>query len=135
MPVPVPVEPESIAPTPTQIPAPAARPGLRGGRRAGVGRGLYTALLDLLSAQGYANAFAGVALPNDASVGLHEATGFDLVGVYRSVGYKLGTWWDVAWWQRRLGTAAVPPPPIALVEVHTDRVDRALTDGAAQINY
>jgi len=106
-----------------------------GTRRAGVGRGLYTALLDLLSAQGYANAFAGVALPNDASVGLHEATGFDLVGVYRSVGYKLGTWWDVAWWQRRLGTAAVPPPPIALVEVHPDRVDRALTDGAAQINY
>lgn len=103
-----------------------------GTRRAGVGRGLYTALLDLLAAQGYANAFAGIALPNDASIGLHRATGFELVGVYRSVGYKLGSWWDVAWWQRRLRTTRTPPPPVPLTEIDTDRLDRALAAGASQ---
>jgi L-amino acid N-acyltransferase YncA len=102
-------------------------------RRSGVGRGLYTALLDLLTAQGYANAFAGIALPNDASVGLHRATGFQPVGVYRSVGYKLGTWWDVAWWQCRLPTSERPQPPAALVEIEPERLDHALTAGAAQI--
>lgn len=105
-----------------------------GTRRSGVGRGLYTALLDLLTAQGYANAFAGIALPNDASIGLHQATGFEPVGVYTSVGYKLGTWWDVAWWQRRLRMAQTPPPPVALVEIATHRLDRALAAGASQIH-
>lgn len=104
-------------------------------RRSGIGRGLYTALLDLLSAQGYANAFAGIALPNDPSIGLHQATGFEPVGVYRSVGYKLGTWWDVSWWQRRLPVAQTPqPPPVALVQIDADRVGRALTTGASQIH-
>lgn len=100
-------------------------------RRAGVARGLYTALLDLLTQQGYANAFAGIALPNDASVGLHRAFGFRLVGVYESVGYKLGDWWDVAWWQRRLPVAPAPPPPTALAELDADRVTAALAGGAA----
>lgn len=105
-----------------------------GTRRAGIGRGLYTALLELLTVQGYANAFAGIALPNDASIGLHRAAGFEPVGVYRSVGYKLGTWWDVAWWQRRLPAAAsTPPPPVALVEVDGRRLDHALAAGASRI--
>jgi len=68
-------------------------------RREGVGRRLYTSLLALLRLQGFANAFAGVALQNDASVGLHEAMGFQPVGVYRKVGFKLGRWIDVGWWQ------------------------------------
>jgi L-amino acid N-acyltransferase YncA len=66
--------------------------------RRGVGRALYTSLLRLLSAQGYYTAYAGITLPNAASVGLHEAMGFTPVGVYRSVGYKLGGWHDVGWW-------------------------------------
>ena len=47
-------------------------------------------------------AFAGIALPNDASIGLHEAVGFTPVGIYRQVGWKLGAWRDVGWWQRLL---------------------------------
>jgi phosphinothricin acetyltransferase len=46
---------------------------------------------------------AGITLPNDASVGIHEALGFEPVGVYRNVGYKNGQWWDVGWWQLDLG--------------------------------
>ena len=68
-------------------------------RRSGVARGLYTSLLAILTAQGFANAFAGIALPNPASVALHEALGFQPIGVYRNVGFKLGAWRDVGWWQ------------------------------------
>lgn len=69
--------------------------------RQGLGRALYGALLPLL-AKKYHAAFAGIALPNDASIGLHEAMGFTPVGVYREVGWKMGGWRDVGWWQRLL---------------------------------
>jgi phosphinothricin acetyltransferase len=71
-------------------------------RRRGVGRGLYESLFAILAAQGYFNAYAGIALPNPASVALHESIGFERIGVYRGVGYKLGRWCDVGWWQRSL---------------------------------
>lgn len=67
-------------------------------RRRGYARRLYTALLALLRQQGYYTAFAGIALPNAASIGLHEALGFKLVGVFQKPGYKLGAWRDVGWW-------------------------------------
>ena len=72
------------------------------GRGRGVARGLYTALLGMLLDLGYYSALAGIALPNPASVALHEAMGFQPIGVYRNIGYKLGAWHDVGWWQREL---------------------------------
>jgi phosphinothricin acetyltransferase len=69
--------------------------------RRGVGRALYGELLPLL-AEKYHAAVAGIALPNDASIGLHRAMGFTPVGVYHEVGWKMGGWRDVGWWQRRL---------------------------------
>jgi phosphinothricin acetyltransferase len=71
-------------------------------RRAGVGRALYGALLPILAGRGFHAAFAGIALPNPGSIALHEALGFSHVGVYREVGFKLGRWHDVGWWQRLL---------------------------------
>jgi L-amino acid N-acyltransferase YncA len=76
---------------------------------AGVGRRVYGALFRVLALQGYRRAFAGIALPNPASVGLHEAMGFTPVGTYENVGWKLGAWHDVGWWQRDVGDAAAPP--------------------------
>lgn len=70
--------------------------------RQGMGRALYTALLPMLQGKGLHAAFAGIALPNAGSVGLHEAMGFSPVGIYREVGWKLGAWRDVGWWQRLL---------------------------------
>jgi L-amino acid N-acyltransferase YncA len=67
----------------------------------GIGRALYDALLPLL-AKRYHAAFAGIALPNPASIALHEAVGFTPIGIYREVGWKLGGWRDVGWWQRLL---------------------------------
>lgn len=72
--------------------------------RRGHGRDIYTALLNLLAVQGYINAYAGIALPNAASVGLHEAMGFTKVGIFRRVGFKNGAWWDVGWWHCLLAT-------------------------------
>jgi phosphinothricin acetyltransferase len=71
-------------------------------RRAGVGRALYSQLLARLAQRGYHMACAGIALPNDASVGLHESLGFVPVGVYRRIGWKAGAWRDVGWWQLEL---------------------------------
>jgi L-amino acid N-acyltransferase YncA len=73
-----------------------------GYRRRGIGRGLYESLFGILAAQGYFNAYAGIALPNPGSVALHESMGFEAIGVYRRVGYKLDRWCDVGWWQRSL---------------------------------
>ena len=70
--------------------------------RRGIGRALYAVLFPLLSEKGSHAAFAGIALPNEGSVGLHEAMGFTPVGIYREVGWKMGGWRDVGWWQRLL---------------------------------
>ena len=87
-------------------------------RRRHVGRGLYTALFAILAEQGYFNAFAGIALPNPASVSLHESMGFEPIGVYRRVGFKLDRWHDVGWWQLILKQhEASPGAPLDLATV------------------
>ena len=78
-------------------------------RRTGIGRALYHSLFAILRLQGYYNAYAGIALPNPGSVGLHEALGFVPAGVFRHVGYKLGEWHDVGYWQLGLQTMSSSP--------------------------
>lgn len=80
-----------------------------GRRRSGAGRALYEALFARLAERGYRTLVAGTTLPNDASVGLHRAMGFEPVGTYRRIGWKHGAWHDVAWTQRRLVPADGPP--------------------------
>jgi phosphinothricin acetyltransferase len=75
----------------------------------GIGRALYARLLALLERQGFAQAIAAISLPNEPSVRLHEALGFQPAGVYRQVGWKCGGWHDVGLWQRALAPAAIPP--------------------------
>ncbi len=82
-----------------------------GHRRRGHGRRLYEALLARLHERGLRVACAGITLPNEASVALHEALGFEPVGVYRAIGWKLGAWRDVGWWQLELSPGAEDPPP------------------------
>jgi phosphinothricin acetyltransferase len=80
-----------------------------GRRRTGGGRMLYEALLARLAERGYRTAVAGMTVPNDASEGLHKAMGFEPVGTYRRIGWKLGRWHDVAWVQRELTWGDDPP--------------------------
>lgn len=84
-------------------------------RRKGGGRGLYESLFAILDLQGFVNAYAGIALPNEASVTLHESLGFEPVGVYEEVGYKHGAWRDVGWWQLAISERIDDPePPIGV---------------------
>jgi phosphinothricin acetyltransferase len=80
-----------------------------GRRRTGGGRLLYQALLERLAQRGFRMALAGMTLPNEASVGLHRAMGFESAGIYRRIGFKDGEWHDVAWMQRPLADGADPP--------------------------
>ena len=75
----------------------------------GIGRQLLAAHLDVLEQQGFVTAIAGIALPNDASIALHEKLGFTLSGVERGVGFKLGQWFDVGRWQRDLAPRTSEP--------------------------
>ena len=71
-------------------------------KQSGVGKKLYGELLPELRRQGFHAAFAGIALPNPGSIGLHESVGFTPVGIYREVGFKFGQFHDVGWWQQVL---------------------------------
>jgi L-amino acid N-acyltransferase YncA len=79
--------------------------------RRGIARALETALLAGLRLQGFRTALAVIALPNPASVALHEDLGFTPVGVFRAAGYKLGRWHDVGWWELALGDRTLGPKP------------------------
>lgn len=74
----------------------------RGLEGQGIGPVLYDALFPLLAEHGMHAAYAGIALPNEASEALHKAVGFEKIGVYKEVGWKFDAWRDVAWWQRIL---------------------------------
>lgn len=80
-------------------------------RGQGLGKALYAQLFAQLVELGFCRAYAGVALPNPASVALHESVGFRGLGVYERVGFKFGAWRDVAWFQRDLQPDRVDPPP------------------------
>jgi len=86
--------------------------------RGGVGRVLYEALFELLRRQRLHSAVAGITLPNDPSIGLHRALGFEHAGTYRAIGWKAGEWRDVAWWQLALSpdgdneSEGPPPEPL-----------------------
>lgn len=105
-------------------------------QRHGVARGLYESLFRALTLQGYYNLYAGITLPNASSVGLHEAMGFEPVGVYENVGYKHGEWRDVGWWARSLRSHEPDPdPPQPVIEVRETREwDDALSTGLSAIS-
>jgi L-amino acid N-acyltransferase YncA len=102
-------------------------------QRRGAGRALYATLFDLLRHLGYYRAVAGITLPNPASVGLHEAMGFALVGVYRDIGYKLGAWRDVGWYEAEIQPlVAEPQEPRAIAVLSGSQAWRdAIASGLA----
>jgi L-amino acid N-acyltransferase YncA len=85
----------------------------------GIAQALYTSLFAALRLQGFSNAIAAIALPNLPSARLHEKLGFEPVGIFDSVGYKMGRWHDVGWWHLKLQDNPpnpVPPQPISALE-------------------
>ncbi|PKN78377.1 MAG: GNAT family N-acetyltransferase [Chloroflexi bacterium HGW-Chloroflexi-9] len=106
-------------------------------RGTGVGRALYEGLIAALRAAGYRQAYAGIALPNEASVALHERVGFTHMGTFERAGYKMGDWRSVGWWQLLLPVppAGEPPPPTrGITEViDTTEVQDALRAALAHL--
>jgi L-amino acid N-acyltransferase YncA len=87
-------------------------------KRRGIGTALYRALMQICQSLGYYRAFAGITLPNEASVRLHEKIGFRAIGVYRRVGFKLGRWHDVGWWSLDLLSQVDDPrEPRSIAEI------------------
>ncbi len=85
----------------------------------GLGQQLYSVLFKIMHLQGYYKCYAGIALPNDKSVKLHEAFGFTCLGIYANVGYKNGSWHDVGWWEKTLQhPASTPSPPLPLARLN-----------------
>lgn len=102
------------------------------GRR--LGTALYTALFEILEAQGFVNLFAGIALPNRGSVALHEGLGFVPIGRFPSIGWKAGRWWDTGWYHRQIGElAAAPEAPVPFPELSDGVVADALARGVTEL--
>jgi L-amino acid N-acyltransferase YncA len=103
--------------------------------RRNVGRALYTTLFSLLREQGLFQAYAGITLPNPASVGLHEAVGFEKIAVFQNVGYKLGRWLDVGWWRLQLMPPVENPrEPRRFSDIRdTPAFDAALAEGVQNL--
>ncbi|MGE3962254.1 MAG: arsinothricin resistance N-acetyltransferase ArsN1 family B [Dehalococcoidia bacterium] len=97
----------------------------------GAGRALYGALIPALELLGHRQLYAGIALPNGASVALHERMGFTHLGTYERVGWKLGQWHPVGWWQLLLeAPEGEPAAPVPVGRVAgTDRFEEALARG------
>lgn len=101
--------------------------------RRGVGRQLYDELLSHLRRQGFVNVYAGITLPNPASVRLHESIGMRRIGVYEGVGYKFGEWLPVAWYGMRINEPSDPPAePIPFSELSERRRERTSSSPAGR---
>lgn len=71
-------------------------------RGKGIGSLLYDALEEDLTARGFMNFLACIALPNPASLALHKKKGYEQVAHFKNVGYKFDTWHDIVWLQKSL---------------------------------
>lgn len=90
-------------------------------KRAGVAKALYTTLIEILKRQGFRNAYAVINLPNDHSVSFHESCGFAYFASFERVGYKLGKWKNVGWWQLQLNHFTDEPiSPVKFSDLEKD---------------
>ena len=93
----------------------------------GVARALYAALFEILKLQGYVNAYAVITLPNERSVAFHEKFGFYYFTTYKKVGYKLGQWHDVGWWQYDVKPHETDPKdPVKFSQLNKSAIDTIL---------
>jgi phosphinothricin acetyltransferase len=92
--------------------------------RKGIASDLYAKLFTILKAQGFTTVYAVINLPNDPSVALHESMGFRYFATYEKVGYKLGKWKNVGWWQLQLNEYVNEPiPPFKFSEIDADLIN------------
>jgi L-amino acid N-acyltransferase YncA len=102
----------------------------------GIGRILYKTLFEILKLQGYYNVFAGVALPNQKSIGFHQAMSFEEIGIFKKVGYKHGNWHDTHWFQLSLNEYKPNPTTPQLFKdiVQTNEFVNIMNSANTQLN-
>ncbi len=90
---------------------------------------LYNALFKLLKHQGFVNVYAGITLPNDRSVAFHKGYGFSWLTDYNNIGYKMGKWNTVSWWQKQINEyLPEPSAPIAFSNLDLSIIDEVLNE-------
>jgi len=99
-----------------------------------IGKTLYTALIEILKQQGYRNVYAVINLPNDKSVQFHESCGFTYFATYEKVGYKLGKWKNVGWWQLVINEFGMEPDaPIKFSELNKESLPDIFSNATSGI--
>lgn len=100
--------------------------------RYGIANALYTALFDILKIQGYVNCYAVITLPNDKSTSFHEKFGFRYFTTFKNIGYKLGQWHDVGWWQYDINPhKKEPQEPVKFSEMNESLIGSILRRSSA----
>jgi len=95
----------------------------------GIAGKLYSALFDILKKQGFRTVYAVINLPNDKSVKFHEKCGFHYFATYEKVGYKLGKWKNVGWWQLSINEYTdQPQPPIKFSQLDKEFLPLLLSE-------
>lgn len=102
-------------------------------QRMGIGTALYQALIGLLKMQGYCNVSVRIQIPNEKSVALHRAFGFEEAGIMRSIGNKFGRWLDMLSMTKQIGEyVPSPQPPIAVTALDRNKIRLLLSECAQQ---
>ncbi len=92
----------------------------------GIGQRLYAALVDILRLQGVCSVVAAITVPNEKSIALHEKMGFRCVGEMKRVGFKLGTWHDMAWYEKQIKCTDPPLAVIPFGELDGEKINEIL---------
>jgi L-amino acid N-acyltransferase YncA len=104
--------------------------------RANIGKALYGALIDILRRQGFRNVYAVINLPNDRSVRFHESCGFTWFATYEKVGYKLGRWKNVGWWQLIINEYIdEPPAPVKFGDLNKNFLEELFAEKSKLIGF
>lgn len=95
-----------------------------------LGHTLYSALMDLLTLQGYYTVYGVISLPNDSSLALHNQLGFIMEGIQKNCGFKMGLWHNAAIMSKSLQDYTPPAaPPKSIHELPQEVIDAILTKG------
>lgn len=93
----------------------------------GIAMKLYTALIAILTAQGYKTAYACITYPNLKSIGLHKKFRFSETAIFYNTGYKLGKWLNTIWLEKALGDyEEIPSPPISFKQLDIELLEKYL---------
>lgn len=107
----------------------------KGQLRCGIGKALYSTLIDILKLQNIRNVYGGVTSPNENSEKMHETFGFKRLGIYHNTGYKCGAWHDVTWFEKTIGDYDLEPRPfISIREIDKQSITNILNRHSESLN-